>query len=328
MTRPLTVTWFVPVRHRDWDRMPASVWNRCLQLHPYLERLGIRCLVNDRTAPAEVAVFVRMQDAPALGLATEARGRGSRVVFDLCVDYFDVTGVLGDGYGVTLRHREECLAMTEVAHAVVAASAFIAGRAKEFHRHVVYFPDSIDRAHFAWTKRYEPDRRRPPRAIWCGVGVKAPDLEPILPLLRARDIPLTVIADTRPRLSGPSEWIRWHHATLPRDLLRGDVCVAPRDLGTSYNLGHSFFKIGIFLTQGIPALAAPVPSYAEVLHPGATGLVCASRAEWEAGLDRVAAEPALLGTWSAAAAGVMRPYWSEHLAVEYARFFRDLADGP
>ena len=314
MTRPLTVSWFVPVRHRNYDRMPASVWNRCLQLHPYLERLGVRCLVNDRRT--------------ALRLAREARVRGAQVVFDLCVNYFDVTGRLGDGYGVTDRHRAECLAMTEVADAVVTASAFIAGRAKEFHPRVVYFPDSIDRAHFAWTKRYEPRLRRPLRAIWCGYGVKATDLESVLPRLRARGMEMIVVADTKPRLSGPFEYIRWHHATLPRDLLRGDVCVAPRELDSPYNLGHSFFKIGIFLTQGIPALASPVPSYAEVLQPGATGLVCASAAEWEEALDRVSADPRLLATWSAAASAVMRPFWSEYLAPEYARFFRDLAGLP
>jgi glycosyltransferase involved in cell wall biosynthesis len=325
--RPLTVTWFVPVGHRDYDRMPASVWIRCLQLHPFLERLGVRCLINDRRARADVAVLVRMQDGRALELARELRAAGTRVIFDLCVDYLDVTGLLGEGYGVTERHRQECLAMLDVVDAVTTASAFIAGRVVEHHPRVVYIPDSIDRQHFRHTKTYPEPSGAPPTAIWCGVAVKAPDLEPILPMLRARKIPLVVVADRRPRLSAPFEFVRWRHATAPHDLLRADVCVAPRLLDTSYNLGHSFFKIGIFLTQGVPAVASPVPSYAEVLRAEQTGLVCTSPEEWEAALDRLLADPQILARWSPAAVEAMRPYWSENLAPEYRRLFLELADG-
>jgi hypothetical protein len=327
VARPLTVAWFVPVRHRDYDRMPASVWNRCLQLHPALERLGVRCLVNDRATPADVAVLVRMQDAAALDLARRLRARGTRVVFDLCVDYLDVTGLLGEGYGVTERHRQECLAMLAVADAVTTASDFIARRVAEHHPRPVYVPDSIDRAHFACTKTYPAGGASPPTAIWCGVAVKAPDLEPILPLLHARGMPLIVVAERRPRLSAPFEFVRWRHATAPRALVRGDVCVAPRALDTPYNLGHSFFKIGVFLAQGVPALAAPVPSYAEVLHHERTGLVCASPKEWEAALDRLLADLQALARWSPAAVEAMRPYWTDAVAGRYRQLFQDLADG-
>jgi hypothetical protein len=327
MDRPLTATWFVPVRHRNYDRMPASVWNRCLQLHPALERLDVRCLVNDRRARADVAILVRMQDAGALELARGLRARGTRVVFDLCVNYLDVTGLLGDGYGVTERHRQECLAMLDVADAVTTASAFIARRVAEHHPRVVYIPDSIDRRHFGYTKTHAERPGPPPTAIWCGVAVKAPDLEPILPLLRMRGMPLIVVADRKPRLSGPFEFVRWRHATAPRELIRGDVCVAPRLLDTPYNLGHSFFKIGIFLTQGVPAVASPVPSYAEVLRAEQTGLVCTSPKEWEAALDRLLADPQILARWSPAAVEAMRPYWSENVAAEYRRLFLELANG-
>jgi glycosyltransferase involved in cell wall biosynthesis len=327
MGRTLTVTWFVPVRHRNYDRMPASVWNRCLQLHPDLERIDVRCLVNDRDTRADVAVLVRMQDAEALALARTLRARGTRVVFDLCVNYLDVTGLIGEGYGVTELHRQQCLAMLGAADAVTTASAFIARRVSEHHPRVVYIPDSIDRRHFAHTKTFAPRPGVPPTAIWCGVAVKAPDLEPILPLLRRRGMPLIVVADRKPRLSGPFEFVRWRHVTAPRELLRGDVCVAPRLLDTPYNLGHSFFKIGVFLTQGVPALASPVPSYAEVLHADRTGLVCTSAAEWEAALDRLVDEPHTLARWSPAAVEAMRPYWSESVAPSYQRLFLELADG-
>jgi glycosyltransferase involved in cell wall biosynthesis len=335
--RPLTVAWFVPVKHRDFNRMPASVWNRCLQMLPYLERLGVRCLVNDRKTRADVAAFVRWQDHAAAEVAREAKARGTRVVFDLCVNYFDVTGLRHDGSGATAERRAECLAMTALADAITTASPFIAERARAHHPRVAYFPDSIDRAHFRERKTYPARWEQPPTAIWCGYGVKAWCLDAILPALARHRMPLTVIANERPaswrtmkQALHQVEYVRWRYETLPKDLLWGDVCVSPRDFEgdfRSYDLGHSCFKIGIFLAEGVPALASRVPSYSEVLHQDKTGLFCESAADWDAAFDRVAEGPQTLAEWGAAAADVMRPHWSENVAAGYAKLFQELVDG-
>ena len=50
-------------------------------------------------------------------------------------------------------------------------------------------------------------------------------------------------------------------------------------------------------------------------------------AEWEAALDRLLADPALLARWSPAAVEAMRPYWTENVAIHYRRLFVELADG-
>jgi hypothetical protein len=326
MTTPLTVVWHVPVRHRDRDRMPASVWIRCLQLLPYLERHGVRSVINDTRAAADVAIFVRSQDARALAAARAAKGRGTRVVVDLCVNYLDETGLMPGGYGVLARHVDECRAMLDTADAVTAASAFIAARAREAAARVEYLPDSVDAAHFSIRKRHDPDA--PPVAIWCGVSVKAAELEPVLPRLDKRGIPLVVVSDARPVLSMPFEFVRWRHATAPRDLLRGDVCIAPRDVDNAYNRGHSFFRIGVFLAQGVPVLAGPVPSYAEVLRSGDNGLVCATGDEWDAALDGVLEDRARLARWSAVAVTAMAPYSTEAMAARYAAFFRGVLGRP
>ncbi len=322
MSDPVTVAWFVPVRHRNYDRMPASVWIRCLQLLPYLEREGIRSVVNDERTRADVAVFVRQQVARARATARAARSRGTRIVFDLCVNYFDATGLTPGGYGVTDAQVGECLAMVEVADAITTASAFIADRARAHHASVEYLPDSVDHRHFARTKWHDPAAQ--PIAIWCGYSVKAVELEPLLFLLEKRGISLVVVSDARPRLPIAFEFVRWRWASAPRDLLRGDVCIAPRDLESAYNLGHSFFRIGVFLAQGVPVLAAPVPSYSEVLASGRNGLVCASDGEWETALDRIAADPTLLSRWSREATLAMEPFWTETVALRYARLFRSL----
>lgn len=312
--------------------MPASVWIRCLQLLPYLERAGVSSTVNDPAAPASVAVFVRRQDEETRGLARRLRERGVRVVLDLCVNYYDETGLLPGGYGVTRQHVEECRAMTRVADVVVAASRFIAERARAHHPRVEYLPDSVDRAHFRFTKSYEGGRRwwkrpGPPVAAWCGVSTKVPELEPWTGLLAKRRIPLVIISDRRPRLSAPFRFVRWRHASVPRDLLRADFCIAPRELGSAYNRGHSFFKIGMFMVEGVPAVASPVPSYREVLVPERTGLLCDAPAEWEEALDRIAADPDLLSRWSPEAERAVAPYHTERVARDYVRLFATLTDG-
>ncbi len=329
MTRPLTVAWFTPVRHRNFDRMPASVWIRCLQLVPYLERLGIRSTVNGALGDADVCVLVRMQDERAYRIATEAKARGCKVAFDLCVNYFDETGPLGEGYGVTRKHVEECVRMVSLADVVLAASQHIAGRARSFHPDVVYLPDSVDRRHFRFDKRYDEvaGERSPDAvtAIWCGYSVKAPEMEPFLPLLAKREIPLAIVSDRKPSLPVPFQFVRWRYAGAPRDLLRGDFCIAPRPLDSPYNLGHSLFKVAVFLAQGVPALASPVPSYREVLIPERTGLLCESPGEWEEALDRVRANRDHLRAWSREAREVVRPYLTDRVAERYAELFRELA---
>lgn len=325
MSRALTVTWILPVRHRNVDRMPASVWIRCLQLLPYLERHGIRSVFDERPGVADVMIFVRRQDDAARALACSARGWGARVVVDFCVNYFDDTGLTPGGYGVTARHVAEAHAMVEVADLVTAASSFIASRARTLHDRVEYVPDSVDRTHFNRTKVH--DATAPLIAMWCGYSVKAAELEPILPLLAERSIPLMVVSDARPRLSIPFEFRRWRHASAPADLIRGDVALAPRDLDNRYNLGHSFFRIGVFLAQGVPVVAGPVPSYGEVLTPGENGLSCSSEMEWKVALDALLADRSRLSAWSARAVQSMEPYWAAPVAARYAQLLHGLVDG-
>jgi glycosyltransferase involved in cell wall biosynthesis len=318
----LTVSWHVPVMHNDYDRMPASVWIRCLQLVPYLARHGVRSLMNDTASPADVAVFVRFQDARALAVARAAKARGARIVLDLCVNYFDETGLMPGGYGVLRKHVDECRALLDTADAVTAASAFIASRARQYMSRVEYLPDSVDLMHFAGIKQHESARA--PVAIWCGVAVKASDLAPIVPRLEKRGIPLVVVSDARPKLSMPFAFARWRHRSAPFDLLRGDVCVAPRAVDTPYNLGHSFFRIGVFMAEGVPALAGPVPSYAELIRPGENGLICDTGEAWDAALDAIVENRDCLAQWSRPAAAAIAPYSTEAIAARYATFLRSL----
>lgn len=320
----LRVAWFIPVNHRDFNRMPASVWIRCLQLIPYLEERGVRCTVNEPDAKADISIFVRWQDEKAYRLAREQKGKGQRIIFDLCVNYFDQTGMLGDGYGTTAKNVQECTNMVSMSDAVTCASKFIAERAQRFHPRVVYLPDSIDGRHFRFRKSLKDFQRRPLRAIWCGVAVKAQELNPILPILADRGLGLTLISEVRPKIAGHFSFIPWTYETFSRHILDGELCISYRSTDSPYNLGHSFFKIGVFMAQGVPVLASPVPSYGEILENGNSGMICSSPEDWERSLDMILADREMLIKWSEQGVQTIERYSTEHIAIEYCNLFNQL----
>jgi len=326
----IKVNWLIPVNHRDYNRMPASIWIRCLQLIPYLEERGIRCAVNDPDGKADVTIFVRWQNKQAYELARKQKQKGQRIIFDLVVNYFEEAKVPYVGKPVTRKHIDETLRMLSVADVVTCASAYIAQRAREFHPQVEYLPDSIDDHHFRYVKPVEDFYRPKLRAIWSGVAVKARELEPILPLLQRRDIELVVISNKRPCLKRPGRFwkrrfryrfVSWRYETFPGHILDGEICVTHRSIDNPYNKGHSLFKIGVFMIQGIPAIASPLPSYQEILKNGSGGRICYSIGEWKEILDEVLKDRDILVQWSRQAQRIIEPYSTKYVIDQYVKLF-------
>jgi len=320
----LRTIWFTPVHHRNYDHMPASVWIRCLQLFPYLEERGVRCEVNDPDADGDICVFVRWQDDHAYEVAQQQKRKGRRIVFDLCVNYFDETGLFEGGYGSPAERVKECRRMVDVADVVTCASGYITRRASDFHPWAVYLPDSIDSRHFRFGKPERDFQRQKLRAIWCGISVKLGELEPILPLLCHHSIPLIVISDQKSPLSMNYRFMRWSYEVFPRQIVSGEVCVAPRRVDNPYDLGHSLFKIGVFMSEGIPAIASPVPSYSEVLGDIQGGMLCQSVEEWDMALDKAIRDRDTLTAWGRQAWEGMRRYYTDHIADQYVALFKQL----
>lgn len=312
--------------------MPASVWIRCLQLRPYLARLGVDVVINQPESEADVHVFLRRQDAAAYQLASELKQRGQRVVFDLVVNYFDEVTLPHRGTAVTETHVAQVEKMLSVSDRVICASEYIAARARARHDQVTYVPDSIDLAHFNQVKPLPDFYRSKLRAIWSGVAVKAHDLEPVLPLLARYGIDLVIVSDKRPLLTTHGRFLprihfyqfrRWRYQTFPDDILAGELCLSPRDVNDPYNQGHSFFKIGVFMAQGVPAIASPVPSYSELITPAGGGQICASPAEWQETIAQIVQDRERLVSWSQTARQAVLPCSTERIAAQYAALLAD-----
>ena len=318
------VNWFIPVNHRDYNQMPASVWVRCLQLFPYLEKHGVRCTVNDRNADVDVAIFMRWQDEKAYKLAQEQKQKGQRIIFDLCVNYFDETGLFQGGYGSTKERVREAARMVDLADVVACASEFIKQRASEFHPYTIYLPDSVDFDHFRFEKSCSDFDKPVLTVVWAGQSSKTVELADLYPLLARRRIPLIVISEKKPSLPGPYTYMPWSYHTFPRAILSGELCIAPRRTDNPYDLGHSHFKIGIFMAQGVPALASPLPSYVEVIGKTGAGRICDSEVSWESAIDKALEDRHMLKEWSKAARQGMLVYSTESIAQKYMQLFKDI----
>jgi|TARA_Y100000310_G_scaffold173103_1_gene173219 hypothetical protein len=309
----------------NYDSFTTSTWNRCLQLIPYLEKMNIKCSISDgNNLNTDIAVLIRWQDNSAYNLVKRLRDKKVITVLDLCVNYFDETGVFPGGYGVNSNQVEVMKKLSVSVNGIIAGSEYIKQRAKHYNPNSIYLPESIDYNHFNFVKSKKDYLNNYPRAIWSGQSVKSSEVADLYPKLKERGIPLTIISNMNPEMPGPYIYLPWSYYTFPKNILNGEFCVSPRATDNTYDLGHSHFKIGVFMAQGIPALAAPLPSYKEVIEKTGGGKLCESDEEWEKALDELLENRKMLWKWSQAALEGMKEYSTELVAKKYKLFFEKL----
>ncbi|SVC76700.1 uncharacterized protein METZ01_LOCUS329554, partial [marine metagenome] len=289
-------------RSYNYDSFNTSTWNRCLQLIPYLKKMKIKCRVDDGSnLNTDIAVLIRWQDESAFKLVERLKDRGVKTVLDLCVNYFDETGIFPGGYGVTAKQVEEVQNISVIVNAIIAGSKYIRQRAKNHNPNTTYLPESIDSNHFKYVKQKNDFSHKIPRAIWSGQSIKSEEIGELFPMLKDRNIPLTIISNKQPDMPGSYRYIPWSYYTFPSNIVKGDFCISPRRTDNTYDLGHSHFKIGVFMAQGVPSIAAPLPSYKEVIEKTEGGRICESNYQWEKTLDEIIVDPQILWQWSQAA---------------------------
>lgn len=262
----MNVSWLIPkVRKWPWqqwynyDRIIASVWIRCLQLIPFLQELNIQSKVNKWDDGTDIAVFLRYWNRDALRTAVSLKKKGVKIVLDTPVNYFS-----------TQRHPQfdelvlrQFAEFTKISDCIFCASSYIAGFGKRLGYNTICLEDSINFEHFPYRKHKESTG--PLKLIWAGISVKAGALNLLRDVIAEKGWKLIVISDKRPDLSFPYQFVPWKYSSFPREIVKGDVAVFPRQVDNEYDRGHSFFKIGAFLAQHVPVVCSPVPSYYKVI---------------------------------------------------------------
>lgn len=80
---------------------------------------------------------------------------------------------------------------------------------------------------------------------------------------------------------------------LPDELARFDVNLAPLEVGNPFCEAKSELKFFEAALVDVPTIASPTEPFRAAILPGETGLLAATRAEWEAGLLRLVADRGL-----------------------------------
>lgn len=286
----MNVSWFIPSiprwpwhRPYDFDRYPASVWIRCLQLLPYLNGLGVHSLINQSNSKTQIAVFLRRYDNESVELASYLRSKNVKVVLDTPVNYFTQEQHWGYRGNVRARFKN----MAHQSDAILCPSIPIEECGKGMGFPVIRIEDSIDLDHFKFKKSIFL-RHKSPTLIWAGHSSKAAVLNFLAPVFKRLLLKFIVISKKKPVLKFQYQFIRWSHKFFPQAILEGDLGIFPRPTDNDYDLGHSFFKIGAFLSERVPVLCSPVPSYLQIAHPSNSRIIPEMDASlWEQSLTEI-----------------------------------------
>ncbi|MEM7033810.1 MAG: glycosyltransferase [Chloroflexota bacterium] len=297
----IRIGWFIPLQRsrKDYDRVQASVWIRCLSLIEQLRPLGYHSTINQPWAPMDIAIFLRVEGDWAQRLLRFLKWRGVKTVYTAVVNYYQRQGNADKiSHLVSDQQMHNCLSMTQAADAVITVSRYLKGMAETHNNDVFYLPDSVTRSHFHFTKATDDFNRTKLKLIWSGQSTKAATIDTLHDVIQDLPVTLTIVSNAPPKLKTPFDFVPWHYQTFPQEIVKGDICISPRILDNSYDQGHSNFKIMVFLAQGMPVLASPQDSYLEVIKDGYNGFICYTADDWRNHLQTLIENRALLSDMS------------------------------
>ncbi len=181
---------------------------------------------------------------------------------------------------------------------VTPGNEYLAKYARRFTDRVTIIPTVID-TDLCRARSYEGAKTEGPvRVGWSGsdqsIGVT---LVPNLPMLRALqkqvDFELVVITNTKPELAVPDlRWtfVPWRREDEPLLESKFDIGIMPL-VDDAFQKGKCALKLLQYMAAGLPTVASPVGVNAEVVRPGATGMLATTEAEWHQALSRLILDP-------------------------------------
>jgi hypothetical protein len=319
-TKTYRVGWIVPKRSLYARAMP-STRIRAYDAIRHLKNADVKAGLFRPFFRFDIVIFQKAFSAPFLETARSLKRKGIRIVFDVNVNYLDPDPVF-----VTAEQRRDVREMLSLADAVICPGDYLVERYRERTSSVYRIDEIIDRRFFGTPRALPPDRL--PRFVFSGFASKTGDLEKIADILTSfrenRGIETLLVCERDPGIqSFAYRWVRFRFADFPKQLLQGDIAVAPRDLERKYNLGHTFTRIGCPMALGLPVAASPVPSYR-----GSPALLCESSAQWDHSISRLLDAPGEYRDRSLRGIEyVQERYAPERIVPEYLKLFETLLSG-
>ena len=244
----------------DYNNLLPSYWIRCLQLLKYFKDFNdLKVSVNNFKYVPDILVIMRGFGEFEQLIARFYKLLGVKVVWDTCVNYFETDN---KSTQVSIEQVNSTHKMIKYCDAVFASSNFIKNVASKYIKSY-YLTDSINKEHFCyWKQRLNLSN---PVIGWSGSSTKAEILNKHSNFLS--NYRVNVITDKDPNLNFKYNFVEWDYKLFPEHIDACDIMFSPRDTNDLYNKGHSVFKVAVFLAQGIPVIADPIPSYGELNCP-------------------------------------------------------------
>lgn len=270
----------------------------------------------------DIVIFQKRFDGETRKLTKRLKKRSIKFLLDINVNYYDISSKF-----VMRKQREDIIKFTELADGIIVTTNFLKKIVKKLfpHKKIWLIEESMEDRFFR-KRKGKKKFIKPLKLIWCGYSMKASEIlliEDILKdLYQKINYELILICEKRPKIKigeAPIKFIKYNYSKAPDLLLRGDIFIAPRDLKDSYNLGHSFTKIGIAMAAGLPVIASPVPSYI-----GSPAILCRDQEEWKENLLKLFTSPSLLQELSEKGRNFARKNYSiQVIKSKYKKLFNE-----
>jgi glycosyltransferase involved in cell wall biosynthesis len=283
-------------RHRLAAHIPAleSEGFQCeVEVFPR-RRYGIR-VVERLAALREVDLLVVAKLKLELGERTAVRRRAKKIVYDFDdAVYFSKPDRLGEPPDRGRRRVRKFRAMCAMADLVTAGNETLASHARPHSRRLEIVPTAIDLSRYA----SRGGNGVGARLVWIGLPGNLPYLEILrAPLSRLvggfPDLRLRVVSERAPAgFPIPVDFVRWSEETEAADLAAADIGVMPLT-DDDWARGKGGFKLLQYMAARLPAVASPVGVNREIVVNGETGFLAGGDSEWESGLGKLLADPAL-----------------------------------
>lgn len=226
----------------------------------------------------DIVVFQKIFHNNAYKRALSLKKCGVKIVLDINVNYYD-----SESFLIHKKQREDIIRFSDICDGIISSSEYIASAARSLYKHkkIVVIEESIHNKYFKQKKIFS-NGNIPTTFIWSGYHAKAKDLYLVAAILKEmfsrHHFKIIIISDKNPEIdmgSIPVFFIQYKESNIVKQLLQGDIFIAPRNMGETYNLGHTFTKVGVAMALGLPVCASPVPSYI-----GSPALINNSDEDW------------------------------------------------
>jgi glycosyltransferase involved in cell wall biosynthesis len=270
----------------------------------------------------DIVIFQKKFDEAALSLARKLKTRGTKIALDINVNYYD-----SGSQFITKEQNKDIIIFTKFVDRAITPTVFLQETIKKLfpEKPVEVIEESIDKIYFK--KKKISFNSSPVNLIWSGYAAKASELRLIEKVLKELykkwQFNLILICEKNPHLTIgeiPVYFEKYNHYCIPDQLLKGDIFIAPRDLNDSYNLGHSFTKIGVAMAVGLPVIASPVPSYRN-----SPAILCENKEEWKENLEKMLNDISFLRCLSNEGRRFVKEIYSvQVIKSKYTKMFKEL----